>query len=1500
MCHAILALLRHVQFLTLFIILSISVATVFSALVIDSTLSSGTIATMPVTTRSMAKGGLQKNITSAPPPFQCPTCTNAIPNVLPAGESKSSLSSQILLPGRIIQAETTQSSSTWDSDSNSSSSLHSGISNFQNFKIAGPSSLLYVSQPDSNHFFEMEADCKEEPQVTSTSSSSNDEILKILTAISSQMVVGQQDLQNQLLSSNQSLQAELQKVRDENEKFKQEMRAEFQNSSPVVPTTTTVVDSTTSVSAPLSVSSSNSSMDFQSQMLAVLNETFSKLSSVIGDKSSETKSDWMKFSGDPKKFRSWYQAIMAQLSIAPWTPLYNSDTNSVVKITTNDALNGKLYAKVIGALEGSALQHMLARKHVRGNGIMLLQELHQMYKPKCVPEVIAAKTVEFWGQTKRSHSESVDEYYNRFQELLEEINEEIISIPAQQAIRHFIFTLGDEFLPLQNNYRLGTVSEEWKTQDWPSLLVLCRDFYNSVNPKGPTAKRERGGDKDPFSEFQIDRSSHHKKIRSWFSNPTKHKHDLELEQRKYPGRCIYHLSKTHSTSDCHIKIECDRRGTSQRSGPGNATFGTQSSASTGQLRHITEEVFEDAIDEDSKDECLDETANDTNEVDLLYFARVSKHYLRLVKNDLLKSPSSRHLIDFPIIIDSGTNFHMFKHREFFTSLLPATGRVILGDGQTSLHIQGVGTIKCYIGSNEVILPNVRFVPDLSENIYSLFLHIKTPGHGIQSSFDKGLFLSFPSFQTQAIIGADDLYLDALPSLSTNLDNTSSVPVLDDGKCCNVKTFQEDLLSETVRLDNLLHNLREYYESVKTKRQLQLEVPAGFRRMNNHNKDLISHLRSQHAVLASSSNSNDSLSNLTQNILIPMSNLKMSSNMDSNEELSTTQSSSHPANVPIIRCVDKPSTTLPHNITVSEDFMRASMGFRRLDTVKKYLKELYCDNIHLDSTPPDAILDLGDVATLHKKPRNTTPVPRSSFFGQVMHMDIVFGPEVAIGNVHFGLLFTDRFSRMTYIYPLRNLTTDIPKQLEAFFAHLGFSPHRLITDFDLKLIGGKAREYLNGLLIHVNAAPSLRQDKNGLAERHWQTMVSMARNWLASAELPASFWFYAVRRAAEICNYFPSKLDSGKFITPFELVHHQKPDLRVLFPMFGLAAVRRERVGDSKLSKFDAQSIPMIAVGRCQQSNGLQFYNPSNGTFVSSVDYRFQPYTTSGTRFGYKYQPGTFIYRLDESNSVFTPKYNLDSSVLIHTHSPPHKARIIGIPSYDKPNVYTVVFADGSIAEYDDTDNLIELIPDVPTTEPSNLLPNWIQNGSNATLFLSSMSKPRHGKLRVDSKQNWVFTPGNSTDLSKGILLVDLVSTFQQLMDTGQLFKGHTKFQRVYNARTQAQLKDSILRHVSAHGLTSLIAPVSLNSHQKMNDCDKSIWDAAYDEEFDGLNDLPTWEVLTESEFKLLSKGVKPLPSMAIATIKYDTFNKPKRAKYRIVVWVITITIRGRKNQQQPQ
>ncbi len=61
---------------------------------------------------------------------------------------------------------------------------------------------------------------------------------------------------------------------------------------------------------------------------------------------------------------------------------------------------------------------------------------------------------------------------------------------------------------------------------------------------------------------------------------------------------------------------------------------------------------------------------------------------------------------YPIIADSGANFHMFREKESFTSITPITGQAILGDGTTTLDILGVGIVKCTIGFNTLIIPNV--------------------------------------------------------------------------------------------------------------------------------------------------------------------------------------------------------------------------------------------------------------------------------------------------------------------------------------------------------------------------------------------------------------------------------------------------------------------------------------------------------------------------------------------------------------------------------------------------------------------------------------------------------------------------------------------------------------------------------------------------------------------------------------------------------------------------
>ncbi len=1483
--------------------------------------------TMPVITRSKSRL-LQREcsevsqvcLTCSPLPVFNPIHSNN-PSTMYTSRSSSSCTTNDNSPSQLIHTSPVFIDASFLNRNTPvvTDSTNLKFENLKSVESASTATILKLSSPLPHYChkfstlesFNMESDCQEEEslsvvpalpdmqQLFTTLSSSLSEHISSQTAI----------LQNQICANEEKFEKAQavfqQEVRSELDEFRSiiaQQQQWIQSHSDTNPVPIQNVSNSVSIPSPVTSSVTPSSttpatsvvgQDLQAQMLLLITESFSKLSTALSDNKSDSKTDWHKFSGDSKKFRAWYLGIMAHLSLPPWSDIYDSARNDVVSSTSNHLLNGKLYSKVLLSLDGTAYQNFVSRKHLRANGILLLRELVQTYKPKNVPEIIAAKTVEFWGNTKRAPNESIDSYYDRFQELLDDLADADEPIAPKAAIRQFIFTLGPEFDTIQNNFRINNLPVDWQTQDWPTLLGLCRDYYNSVKPQLSSGRRQP----NPTGTQPFDRDAHQKKVRDWFLNPAKFSKEIESAQQQHPGKCIYHLSKTHSTEKCFVKVECDKLLATKKSASQQAD---RQVSAPGQLRHITEDLIDFEELDDSDVALVDILSNDTNEDALIYFARMSNHYLRLANVSGSSTECSRHPMKYPVIADSGANYHMFKEREFFVDLQPAKGSVLLGDGKTIIDIQGIGTVCCRIDDHLVTLHDVRYIPNLGESIYSLFVHIKSPKHGLNSTSDQGLFIQFPEFSTKAIIGTTDIYLNMTPvqehssttytptfQLSTSIpDSSNALAPLPTIKTPNIVTK-----------DNLLPELRRYYDSVKTKRQLRMDVPAGFRHLtstqrqfavktpprkistfNQGDLDLTSSLE---CPLHSFSNT---LSHHLPSSSIPAVQPDDTTVVTSNQTGVLCIDSSESAFIPIVRSVDKPSSSLPNLMSMSEDFVKACVGFRRVDTLRRKFSTLYQPSVKIDNTPADAVLDEGHFATLKKKPRNTDPVPRPLHFADVMHMDIIFGPEISCGNIHYGLLFTDRFSRMTYLYPLRNLTSDIPKQLESFFAHLGMTPKRLISDFDLKLIGGQAREYLNRLKVHVNAAPAYRQDKNGLAERHWQTMVSMSRNWLASAELPSTFWFYAVRRAAEICNYFPYQLEDGTYSTPFELVHKIKPDLRVLFRMFGLAAVRRERSGDDRLNKFESQSLPMIAVGRCQNSNGLLFFNPANGTFVSSIDYIFQPHATSGARFGYKYQPGTFIYRLDEGTTVFAPKYPLESKVFVHTHSPPHLATVVGLPTYDRPAVYTVSFADGSLAEYSGDDNILELAPMV--SDPSSsipLLPFWIQGGANTTLFLQNMSKPRHGKLFQNDAQEWIFCPGTSTDLSKGVLLPNLSATCQNLIDTGQLFRGHTKFRRVYQTRNQVQLRDTVLRHVTAHGLSSLVAPVSLKQIQKMSTGDQEVWFAAYDEEFDGLNTIPTWDIITEDQFRRLGKNVKALPSMAIATIKYDEFNRPKRAKYRIVV-----------------
>ena len=109
------------------------------------------------------------------------------------------------------------------------------------------------------------------------------------------------------------------------------------------------------------------------------------------------------------------------------------------------------------------------------------------------------------------------------------------------------------------------------------------------------------------------------------------------------------MSKTHTTNDCHVRNECLKLFQEKKE--------LKNTSETGQLRHLTDENFEDALIEDVVDIVVEHEDNDTNEAELIYLAHLTNHYLRLVK---VSTPSvSGPDLRYPIIVDSGANHRMF-------------------------------------------------------------------------------------------------------------------------------------------------------------------------------------------------------------------------------------------------------------------------------------------------------------------------------------------------------------------------------------------------------------------------------------------------------------------------------------------------------------------------------------------------------------------------------------------------------------------------------------------------------------------------------------------------------------------------------------------------------------------------------------------------------------------------------------------------------------------------
>ena len=96
------------------------------------------------------------------------------------------------------------------------------------------------------------------------------------------------------------------------------------------------------------------------------------------------------------------------------------------------------------------------------------------------------------------------------------------------------------------------------------------------------------------------------------------------------------------------------------------------------------------------------------------------------------------------------------------------------------------------------------------------------------------------------------------------------------------------------------------------------------------------------------------------------------------------------------------------------------------------------------------------------------------------------------------------------------------------------------------------------------------------------MLDMVQSMMSLAELPKSFWGYALETAVYVLNRVPSK---SVDITPYEIWYNKKPILSHM-KVWGCPAYVKRIVSD----KLDAKSDKCLFVGYPKETIGYYFYH----------------------------------------------------------------------------------------------------------------------------------------------------------------------------------------------------------------------------------------------------------------------------------------------------------------------
>ncbi|KAM1525528.1 hypothetical protein ACFX10_009984 [Malus domestica] len=176
----------------------------------------------------------------------------------------------------------------------------------------------------------------------------------------------------------------------------------------------------------------------------------------------------------------------------------------------------------------------------------------------------------------------------------------------------------------------------------------------------------------------------------------------------------------------------------------------------------------------------------------------------------------------------------------------------------------------------------------------------------------------------------------------------------------------------------------------------------------------------------------------------------------------------------------------------------------------------------------------------------------------------------------GLIHTDYKSESFEMF--KEFKNEVEKQT-------GKQIKTLRSDRGGEYLSNEFLDYLKKCGIVSQWTPPGTPQHNGVSERRNRTLMNMVRSMMSSANLPVSFWGYALYTAAYLLNRVPSKSVSQ---TPYEIWHGKSTNLNHI-RIWGCPAYVKRLEAD----KLEARSIKCYFVGYSKQTLGYEFYNPND-------------------------------------------------------------------------------------------------------------------------------------------------------------------------------------------------------------------------------------------------------------------------------------------------------------------